>query len=638
MSRSSIRAAIASGLLSCAVAVPLLTAPGASAVAGGSPAGVGVDGYSARLSIGTGDKQRICSGTLVDVTLVLTAKSCFDRGAGVAAGAPSAENATTITVGKADLASPGGYVSDVVKLIPHADRDLVLAKLARPAFQVIPATIAGTAPTAGETLRVAGYGRTEDAWFPGTLHNAAVTVKSISGAEVGIESATAGASAVCKGDAGGPTLRGTGAAAELVAVNSRSWQGGCLGTSSGRTDAVSTRVDGLAGWVKGAVEPLDLGWDICDTFPQGGRSLCGPILAKYMTLGGPAGTLGAPLTDTTVIGIGRYAHFAGSPATGGAASVYWSPTTGAHSLYGPARTKWSQLGWENSWLGYPTADTQVTLTGTRTDFRNGFATTVNSNANLAGLHTYNVGEVAVTAGDFTSDGRDDAITIDADGYLWLHPGQANGTLGQPVALWQDGAWKGITKLAAGDFTGDGKTDLVAIWTDGQLELYPGNGNATFQASAPLWADSGSPKLYKDAKEIFAGDFTGDGKADLGVVWASGSLWLAPGNNTGRLNNNGLAPIHMWPEEIWAGARNVLAGDFTGDGKTDMGVIWGGGSFYMQPGDGQGHIQGGLNMWPDNTWSGARDVAGGDFAGDGQDDVLSIWPDGTLHLYPNLKPL
>jgi hypothetical protein len=47
------------------------------------------------------------------------------------------------------------------------------------------------------------------------------------------------------------TLRTT----ELVAVNSRSWQSGCLGNDPAetRTGAIDTRVDDLASWVASTV-------------------------------------------------------------------------------------------------------------------------------------------------------------------------------------------------------------------------------------------------------------------------------------------------------------------------------------------------------------------------------------------------
>lgn len=48
--------------------------------------------------------------------------------------------------------------------------------------------------------------------------------------------------------------------------------------------------------------------------------------------------------------IGSYQHYSGS------ASIYWSPTTGAHLIYGCIRVKWAALGSETGPHGYPTTD------------------------------------------------------------------------------------------------------------------------------------------------------------------------------------------------------------------------------------------------------------------------------------------
>ncbi|HZB49770.1 MAG TPA: hypothetical protein VE547_11820, partial [Mycobacteriales bacterium] len=34
-------------------------------------------------------------------------------------------------------------------------------------------------------------------------------------------------------------------------------------------------------------------------------------------------------------------------------SIYWSPDTGAHPVHGDIRARWAQLGWEESYLGFP---------------------------------------------------------------------------------------------------------------------------------------------------------------------------------------------------------------------------------------------------------------------------------------------
>jgi hypothetical protein len=75
------------------------------------------------------------------------------------------------------------------------------------------------------------------------------------------------------------------------------------------------------------------------------------IEAKYTALGGPSGLLGSSATAVTSCpdGIGFFRHFRGG-------SIYWRPETGAHEIHGPIKAKWAQLGWERSFLGYPTSD------------------------------------------------------------------------------------------------------------------------------------------------------------------------------------------------------------------------------------------------------------------------------------------
>jgi hypothetical protein len=52
-------------------------------------------------------------------------------------------------------------------------------------------------------------------------------------------------------------------------------------------------------------------------------------------------------------GKGKFNHFSNE---GSVSSIYWTPETGAHEIHGAIRDRWSQLGWEGSFLGYPTSD------------------------------------------------------------------------------------------------------------------------------------------------------------------------------------------------------------------------------------------------------------------------------------------
>jgi secreted trypsin-like serine protease len=189
---------------------------------------------------------RACTGVLVDPQWVLTSSSCFaDASGAVPPGVP--KQATTATVGRTVLSGNKGRTVAVVDLVPHESRNVVLAKLATK-VDIVPVAIAATAPADGETLRVAGYGRTADEWVPNRLHAAAFTVQAVQGTTVSITGAT-GDAAICKGDAGGPALRESGGHVELVAITSASWQHGCFGEIETRTGAVEIRVDDLAGWI-----------------------------------------------------------------------------------------------------------------------------------------------------------------------------------------------------------------------------------------------------------------------------------------------------------------------------------------------------------------------------------------------------
>jgi len=77
--------------------------------------------------------------------------------------------------------------------------------------------------------------------------------------------------------------------------------------------------------------------------------IMGAIYEKWKALGAKW----VPETDelATPDGAGRYNHF-----NEDGASIYWSPGTGACAIWGDIRRRWAELGWERSYLGYPTSD------------------------------------------------------------------------------------------------------------------------------------------------------------------------------------------------------------------------------------------------------------------------------------------
>ena len=93
----------------------------------------------------------------------------------------------------------------------------------------------------------------------------------------------------------------------------------------------------------------------------------GAILDVWAVTGLEGGSLGYPLSDETPTPLlpGRYNHFEDG-------SVYWSPTTGAYAVTGDIRDLWASLGWENSYLGFPTSAEYPLRDGRRRqDFQGG---------------------------------------------------------------------------------------------------------------------------------------------------------------------------------------------------------------------------------------------------------------------------
>ncbi|MFD4879193.1 trypsin-like serine protease [Streptomyces sp. NPDC058420] len=131
----------------------------------------------------------------------------------------------------------------------------------------------------------------------------------------------------------------------------------------------------------------------------------------------------------------------------------------------------------------------------------------------------------IAAGDVTGDYLPDLISVDSSGVLWIYPGKGNGTFSSPSRV--GGGWSQYNVLVGhGDFNGDGKADLLARnKSTGAVYLYKGagkSGSGAFAARVNVrsW---GSYNAF-DA----VGDFTGDGKADLLIRNASNALYLYPG--------------------------------------------------------------------------------------------------------------
>ena len=91
----------------------------------------------------------------------------------------------------------------------------------------------------------------------------------------------------------------------------------------------------------------------------GAHTMFGSIYEKWKSLGGVS-AYGFPTTDESPGARGgRFNDFNRGN------SLYWSTPTGAHAVYGFIRNKWRELGGDNSFLKYPTTDELPAANGGR---------------------------------------------------------------------------------------------------------------------------------------------------------------------------------------------------------------------------------------------------------------------------------
>ena len=176
-------------------------------------------------------------------------------------------------------------------------------------------------------------------------------------------------------------------------------------------------------------------------------------------------------------------------------------------------------------------------------------------------------------GDFNADGVGD-IFSSATGTLtiWNGRGSNNFTAADEIGP----GWGVFGRPIAGDFNGDGISDLAAVKDASTLHIWNGRGANTFTAAQPV----GAGWEPFDNTLVSLGDVNRDGHNDIGAVHEdTGVLYVWNGRGSNNFSS---------AQDIgggWTAFSKPISGDFNNDGIGDLAAVKDGSTLHIWNGRG-----------------------------------------------------